>query len=434
MRKVAQMLGSLGDAMALVLPVMFAKKAPARVVSRENAKRLTIVQFGNYEEGFRRLESGGSENYYAQRYSVDYVGSLAKRPDIAAVTVICVSENSLPAVLSNGVKTSGIELYSRTGGTQKDLLISLVRDTNPTHLLVGTPYIPLIAWGVTEGLEVLPMFADSFRSNGIKARIQYRLLSILLNAKAINYVGNHNLAASLDLERIGVKAEKVIPYDWPALLSPGQFDPKCAPGTDRPIRLLYVGLLIESKGIGDVIRAVAIARKHGRDVTLSVVGRGEVDKFKVLAAEVAVAAHIVFEGPRTHVQVVEAMRTHDAVIVPSRWAYPEGLPMTLYEALCTRTPLLTSNHPMFALKIRDGYNALVFREHDPEDCAAAIERLLAAPDLYALLSMNAANAAKDYLCELKYDELISAFLEPRATDRILQCSLGVRYAQFLKLE
>ena len=40
------------------------------------------------------------------------------------------------------------------------------------------------------------------------------------------------------------------------------------------------------------------------------------------------------------------MSAHDIVIVPSRHDYPEGLPMTIYEALAMRTPLVVSDHPM----------------------------------------------------------------------------------------
>jgi len=106
--------------------------------------------------------------------------------------------------------------------------------------------------------------------------------------------------------------------------------------------------------------------------------------------------------------------------------------MTLYEALCTRTPLLTSDHPMFALKIRDGYNALVFPERNPAAFASRIEELLRSPELYSRLSANALQAADAYLCPLKYDQLIAAFLGLNAAVDLGQFSLARYYPEYLK--
>ena len=126
------------------------------------------------------------------------------------------------------------------------------------------------------------------------------------------------------------------------------------------------------------------------------------------------------------------MRSHDAVVVPSRWAYPEGLPMTLYEALCTRTPLITSDHPMFALKIRDGYNALVFPQRDPEALAKRIAELMRSPELYSRLSINSMGAADAYLCPLKYDQLITRFLDLNSSEELGKFSLRSYYPDFLQ--
>ena len=106
--------------------------------------------------------------------------------------------------------------------------------------------------------------------------------------------------------------------------------------------------------------------------------------------------------------------------------------MTLYEALCTRTPLLTSDHPMFALKIRDGYNALVFPERNPAALARRVEELLVSPDLYSRLSSNALAAAGSFLCPLKYDQLISAYLGLSSATELRKFSLASAYPDYLK--
>ncbi len=431
MAKFANLVHRLGQLAADGLSVLWSRAARRPVARPGDGQRLLFVQFGDYAEAFGRFARGGAENYYAQKYSVDFVGSLPTRPDVESVTVISVAADAKSTVLANGVRTVGIELYPKHRRPRYRELINLVQANNPTHLIVMTPCIPLSAWGVRSGCQVLPMLAESFRSRGLKAAIEYQLLALLFNARAIEFVANHNLAASLDLHRIGILADKVIPFDWPALISPLDFVAKRAPASTAAFRLLYVGAVMESKGVGDAIGAVGLLRKRGAAVTLTIIGRGEVEAYQSVAKSQDLQDSVSFLGPQSHSEVVMAMRSHDAVVVPSHRSYPEGLPMTLYEALCTRTPLLTSDHPMFALKIRDGYNALVFPERDPATFAERIEELRSSPDLYARLSGNALGAADAYLCPLKYDQLICGFLGLNRSQELRKFSLASYYPDFL---
>ena len=215
-----------------------------------------------------------------------------------------------------------------------------------------------------------------------------------------------------------------MPFDWPALISPHDYEPKAAPQRNVTFKLIYVGNVIEAKGVGDAIRALSILRRGGGQFALTVIGRGDLERFRALAIHEQVEGHVSFLGLKSHDEVITSMREHDAVLVPSHWEYPEGLPMTLYEALCTRTPLLTSNHPMFAFKIHNRRNALVFPEKNPAAFADCINELACSPKLYSHLSISAADAAEDYLCEVKYDKMISDFLSPEGRSRLLQFSLA----------
>jgi glycosyltransferase involved in cell wall biosynthesis len=354
---------------------------------------------------------------------MDFIASLVSDRVVDFVASVSLSANLDSVTLPNGVHTLGVELYPKGQRSRHRQLVEVVRRTNPTHLIVTSPSIPLISWGVRSQISVLPMFADSFRDGGIKTKAKSRLLALLLSSPAIEIVANHNLAASLDLKRIGVDPGKIVPFDWPALISPRSYHAKNAPSPRETFRLLYVGSLSESKGVGDAIRALSKLRKAGRNVQLTIIGQGDRKSFENLSATEGVQQHVSFLGPRGHDDAISAMRSHDAVLVPSHWSYPEGLPMTLYEALCTRTPLVTSNHPMFALRIRDLDNALVFSERNIDAFAACIDRLMSSPELYSKLSQASERAADGYLCPLKYDQLISAFLDPVERSKLRKYSL-----------
>ena len=398
-------------------------KGNANVVSTRNI-RLTLVQFGDYADAFWRFANGGAETYYAQKYSVEFIASLAAKEDMESLTVVNLSSNAPDVVLPNRVRTRGVRLFPEGQLARYRQLVDVVKATRPTHLIVMSPCIPLIAWGVRSRLPVLPIFADSFRSLGLRASIKHRLLALLLNDSSIELVANHNLAASLDLKHIGVDSCKIVPFDWPAVISPRSYAAKSAPLANRPFRLIYVGSLIATKGVGDAIKAVSKLRSSGKQVELTIIGRGESEFFQNMAATENIQQHVFFLGPKSHSDVIAAMRDHDAVLVPSHWSYPEGLPMTLYEALCTRTPLLTSDHPMFALKIRDRDNALVFPERNPDAFANCIDNLATSPELYASLSARSANAADNFLCPLKYDRLITDFLDPEERGKLRRYSLS----------
>jgi glycosyltransferase involved in cell wall biosynthesis len=390
-----------------------------RAIESNGPQRLTIVQFGEYAEAVTRFSEGGKENYYAQRYTVEFVASLAARAQTESLTVVNLSADAPLKLLPNKVRAQSVELYPEKGPPRYRQLVNAVAATRPTHLIVMSPIAPLIRWGIRARIPVLPVFADSFRDKGLHARVRSRLLAYLLNDPSLEVVANHNLAASRDLQRIGVDPRKIVPFDWPALVSAASYEPKNAPGAGRPFRLIYVGSLVESKGVGDVIRALSVLRKRGMAVELTIIGVGsDSERLEAQAAAEHVAQHTFFLGPKTHSDVLAAMRSHDAVVVPSHWAYPEGLPMTLYEAFCTRTPLLTSDHPMFSLKVRNRDNALVFRERDPEALARCVDELASSKDLYAKLSSAAGMAAETYLCPLKYDRLLADFIAPERRARL----------------
>jgi glycosyltransferase involved in cell wall biosynthesis len=383
-----------------------ANDAPAGV-------RLVFVQYGDYSEAYERLiEQNGAENYYAQRYTLDFVAELARSHRVASVTVVTFSRDAPLRELAPGLRTAGVELYPQHAPARHEELLQLVADLHPSHLIVSAPLVPLLRWGLEQGLPVLPLFADSFRGNDLRTQVRNARLAYVLNDPRIRVVANHNLASALDLARIGVIDSKIVPYDWPAVISPTQNAAKQAPPHGRPFKLVYVGTVSEAKGVGDLLHAVRELREGGMNVELSVIGQSRDDAMPELASQLELRGCVHFLGMRPHAEVRAAMRDHDAVVVPSRHGYPEGLPMTLYEGLCSRSPLIVSDHPMFQLRIRHQENALVFTAGAPAALAERVRELASDSALYERLSENSARAAEDYLCPLKWDRLIDAWLDP----------------------
>ncbi len=390
----------------------------------DRPRRLTFVQYGDYADGFRRLARGEGATYYGQEYTVRHVGDVAARDDVESVHILTFSTDQVRDVMSNGVVTSGVDLYPKGKRARHAALIAATEATQPTHLIVAAPIYPLLRWGLRKHIPTLPLFLDSFRGDGLRVALRNRRLSYLLNHPAITLVANHNLASSLELARIGVDPAKIVPFDWPAIITAADFEPKPAPPADRPIRLLYVGMLMDTKGVGDAIDAVAALARKGRAAELTLIGKGDDATYRAQAERAGVADRVTFAGLRPHAEVLQQMHDHDVVLVPSHHAYPEGLPATLYESFCSRTPLVASDHPMFELRIKHRENALVHRERDPESLAACVLELASDASLYERLSRDSAQAAATYLCPLKWDELVSGFLRPDERQALLAHSLA----------
>jgi glycosyltransferase involved in cell wall biosynthesis len=369
--------------------------------------RLLIVQYGgDYREAFYRLAKGGGETYHAQKYVIDSVAEIGKQIEEVAL-LCCKTKESYNEVLPNGLRAigAGIDPYQYT---QK--IIKLVAEQKPTHLVIHLPFPALFQWAAKNKVKTIGLLADSFPKKGLRRQIKHYLLARLLNNQQIEWIANHGINACVSLEKIGVNPDKIIPWDFPHLVTPTSFLPKEVRVNVDTWKLIYVGAVTESKGIGDIIKAIANLKDLNISVKLEVAGKGEIDRFTNLAKKLGIEERVDFLGLIPHHQVMEFVRKADIAIVPSRHEYPEGIPFTIYEALCTRTPLIASDHPMFLGNLQDGVSALIFPAGDSMALAACIEKLTSNPELYHQLSQASDAAWQRLQIPVKWAELIQRWL------------------------
>jgi glycosyltransferase involved in cell wall biosynthesis len=368
--------------------------------------RLTIVQYaGDYREAFERFSSGGKETYYAQRYSVNLVGSLAQR--IEQVAVICaVSETPYDSVLANGVRAIGAGLKQ---GFHPSELIPLLNRTQPTRLSLTTPMIPILKWASINRIRTIAPLADSFQKRGLRNFFRHRLLAYYLNHPIVEWVGNHGISACLSLLNIGVSPDKIVPWDWPASHRPLDYTPRSLRDTAQR-KLFYVGSITPAKGVGDLLRAMVRLQQSGSNIRLSLAGRDTDGAMAALAKSLNVDNLVDFLGQVPNEDVPRAMREADLVVIPSRHEYPEGLPLTIYEALSARTPIVASDHPMFQEALVDGESAVIYPAGDVDRLVKAIGRLLCDASLYAELSARSEEAWKRIQLPVTMGALMEAWI------------------------
>lgn len=152
------------------------------------------------------------------------------------------------------------------------------------------------------------------------------------------------------------------------------------PAATRPsqrIRCLAVARLIERKGLGDLIRALALL-EPGR-FELEIVGGGaDQQVLQDLAAHLGVAEEVRFSGPLSRAEVAERYRAADLFTLPSS---AEAFGNVFAEALASGLPIIGSATGGIPDLVEHGSNGLLVSPGDVQALAGAIRFLADDPEL-----------------------------------------------------
>jgi colanic acid/amylovoran biosynthesis glycosyltransferase len=152
------------------------------------------------------------------------------------------------------------------------------------------------------------------------------------------------------------------------------------PPTDRAIRLLTVGRLVEKKGIEFSVRAVAQLLREGYDLQYEIVGDGPLcNQLTQLTTELGASGRITFTGGTDNRSVRDRMQASDLFLLASVTAADgdtEGAPVSLLEAQACGMPVVSTRHagiPEIVVENESGY---LVPERDVEALATALRRLV----------------------------------------------------------
>ncbi|WOI54461.1 glycosyltransferase [Parvularcula sp. LCG005] len=380
--------------------------------------RLCLIEYGDVRDALTRMKAGAAETYRAQYYSLLYILGLRARSE--SISYINIGNDEPFDELIEGIRAIGFNLYA-PGGEER--MIQMLEDIKPTHIVLRSPLEFVLRWARENDCRVLPMLADSFSRppislKGFKQWRWTRGFVKSLNDPSVTLVANHNVAACRDLAQIGVAPDKIIPWDWPSVKTPADYETK-ALGDTPPYNVLYVGLMTPRKGVDDLIDAFAQNEWLSANVTLTLVGGG----YKTFADQVealGLEKVVTFTGTIANSEVMERMQKASIVAVPSRHDYPEGLPGTIYEALTVRTPLLLSDHPMFRPFFKDGDGVRVAPAKNPAALGDVLVSMLSDPGAYAALSQKTADAFEAISCPHAWADVIEHWLNDDAEGYLAQ--------------
>jgi glycosyltransferase involved in cell wall biosynthesis len=178
------------------------------------------------------------------------------------------------------------------------------------------------------------------------------------------------------------------------------FQPELPSIVQRPNRILFVGRLVEKKGVPYLIRAFARLRDQVPDAELTIVGDGPMrSELEMLSAELDVPT--VFSGALSDVAVRNEMKLARILCLPSIRAVngdAEGFGMVLLEAQAAGIPVVTSAFGGAQEGISDRVTGFGFTERDEVALCNYLRLLLS--DSTILKSMS--DAAPEFV-RLNFD-------------------------------
>ncbi len=170
--------------------------------------------------------------------------------------------------------------------------------------------------------------------------------------------------------------------------------------------ILFVGRLMEAKGVLDLVDAFAGA-VIPPDTELWLAGEGPARDAVTRRAEVlGIAGRVRILGYVADIR--PALTAADVIVLPS---YSEGIPRTLMEAGAAGVPVVASDIPGVREIIAHGRNGLLVPPGQPERLARALERIYADGALRAgLVSAGRAVVAQRYAAARQAREFEAEYL------------------------
>ncbi len=189
------------------------------------------------------------------------------------------------------------------------------------------------------------------------------------------------VANSHGLRRIARRVDPGVDVDViPNGIDTARFTPGPPAGSDRALRILFVGRLEPYKGLADLFQALgAVRARTDRPFTLQVVGDGSLrDSLPGTARRAAIADRVRFSGSVPRSEMPQVYQNADLFVLPS---VVEGMPNVVLEALASGLPVLATRIPGSEELVRQGRTGLLVPPSDPDALADALCGLIQNPGL-----------------------------------------------------
>lgn len=171
----------------------------------------------------------------------------------------------------------------------------------------------------------------------------------------------------------------------------------------RPVRLLFLSNLIQSKGYFDVLKAVAILQKKtairleaifaghflaSPDDHVSMSSQQAETKFHEYVIANGIERIARYVGPVSGEAKRHLLETSDFFVLPTRY-FTEGQPVSIIEAMAHGCVVISTNYRAIPDMVVNGVTGVLLESSQPDKIANAVRWIVAHPQRYETMSRAA---------------------------------------------
>lgn len=164
--------------------------------------------------------------------------------------------------------------------------------------------------------------------------------------------------------------------------------------------LLFIGRLVEKKGVSYLIKAMPEIVSKNKNVTLLICGDGPLrEELEQLTEKWKLQEFVRFVGYVTGEKKIDYFSLSDCLIIPSlvtESGDTEGLPVVILEGLAAGKPIIASDVGGVKDVIKDGWNGFLIEQRNPDQIAAKVLELISNGEMRTKFSKNALEASEEY--------------------------------------
>ena len=181
-----------------------------------------------------------------------------------------------------------------------------------------------------------------------------------------------------------------------------------APLSEGPVSFLFVGRLLQSKGIEEFLRAACLLENRGMYAQYTVVGDFENNLDAVskdIFSRFETKVNINWLGHLEDVR--EPLSNSHVFVLPS---YREGLPRSVLEAMATARPIITTDVPGCKETVESGKNGFLVKKGDFEGLAEKMSIFINNPQLIKDMGEKSRELAEAKFCSKLTAQRLSSLL------------------------
>jgi glycosyltransferase involved in cell wall biosynthesis len=212
-------------------------------------------------------------------------------------------------------------------------------------------------------------------------------------------------------KRLGSRRIRVVPngVPEPLVLAPWiKGDPSVNPDISRPLRLVFLSNLMETKGVYDLLAALRLVREDGYAVVATIVGTdvdGTAGKARLKATALGISDIVTLSGPLTGSSKWDLLARSHVFALPS---WDEGQPLAVLEAMAVGLPVISTTVGAIPDAVQDGVNGYLVPPRSPMLLADAIARFARDPDSVSRMGRE---SRRLYQAFFQFEEMVQRLVE-----------------------